>query len=356
MMRFTDLPIEVIDDIFSDIVSLAHVPRDIRLHWYRHLKGFTILRLLQLTELQRIQNNELSFYIDFGLDNARTKSTKSLVIHYKEVLPFVNHKTFLVLPFAQVWPGSEMYIGFWRLYLFTYPFCLDAWNHWNGNELRLSDIATLKPIWSHFPDSYHTNVQSLIEDNPDLKAQIHLTRRSIFAKMHMVYLHLCPSSLSEFSRIDHDLDPSTLSIKIVPDGSQTIVRELSGHKFRNLEAFSLEYVGPESHVDVEAVLYLIDLDKIKRLALHVSLLNVTELLWRLKHRRHDSFILTTSVLTYGRIGLCTSSNIAKLLKMKFNRYTIYTTDEQVCVSQPRLSQTDNVLTPLQQRSFYGSYH
>lgn len=356
-MQFTDLPIEVLDKIFSDIHSLTNVATDIRFHWYRYLKCLTVLRFLQLTELERIKTNQLSYYINFDSKRLQTKSNKFLVLCYEDVLPNVNFQTVVVLTYAQIWPGSEIYIGFWRLYLFLYPFFLDTWNHLNGNELRLSDVPSLKPTWPLFSDFHRRNIQSIIEENTYLQQKtIFITRKSIFERMENVYLHLCPDSLREFSKIEQFFNPISLSIKIIPDASQSIIRQLSGYKFPNLEAFLLEYVGANSHVDIEAILFLFDLDKIKRLSLRVSFLNVIELLWRLKHRRHDSFTLTTSVLTFGRVGLCTSSNIAKLLKMKFSKYTVYTTDETTSVSQPRISHTDNVLTPFQQRNIYRSYY
>ncbi|KAG5419683.1 hypothetical protein I9W82_001563 [Candida metapsilosis] len=350
-MQLTDLPNEVLDDIFHDIHSLINVPPEIRFHWYKHLKCSVVLRILQSTEMKRIKTNELCYYINFDSKGPQVKNKSVLLFNFEDVLPNINGLTVYVLPYAQVWPGSEMCISFWRSYLFTFPFCVDSWNHFNGNELRLSDVSSLKPAWPFLSDLHHGIIQSLIEEN-----NLRDYARSIFKEMRNVYLHLSVDSLMRISKFEQDINPTCLNIKILPDDPQTIIRKLCGRKFSNLEEFSLEYMGPNSHVDVEAILSIFDIDKIKRLSLHIALLNVVELIWRLKSRRHESFTLTTSVLSYGKTGSCTSSNIEASLKGKFNKFVVYTMDEPSSVPQPRVSQTWYVLGQYQQRKIHRSYY
>ena len=133
--------------------------------------------------------------------------------------------------------------------------------------------------------------------------------------------------MEKFADVDKDLDPDYLSIKVTPDKTRTVVRHLSGQRFQSLEKFTLDYIGSDRCVDIEAIMFRLNLEQVKLISLHVSYLNVVEFLLSLKDLRLDSFTLTTSVLTLRRHELHTAKFIRTLLKQKYNKYTVLTINE-----------------------------
>ncbi|KAG5419684.1 hypothetical protein I9W82_001564 [Candida metapsilosis] len=262
-MQLMNLPLEVLDQLFNNVKSLSNVPFDIRI----------CCRYLVLN------------YVDFP-------STLTLDV-------------WKVLPYLQVWPGSEIQVGFWGLFLYSYPYCIDTWNSFNGTELRVSDVTTLKMQsgWPELSELERKLIDWLI-GLAEVAPQIELARKDVFSKSKSVYLYFCPQSLTNFAAIDRGIDPEYLCIKIIPDESRTIVQELSSHKYENLERFSLEYLGHEGFV------------------------NVLELLWSLNTSyKYDSFTLTTSVFTFGNDASKTSAKIIAELTSKFKRFIVYTVDK-----------------------------
>lgn len=158
----------------------------------------------------------------------------------------------------------------------------------------------------------------------NVASHIDLVRKDVFAKLKSVYLYFCPQSLKNFTAIDQGIDPEYLSIEIIPDGSRTIVQELSSHKFENLERFSLEYLGHDGFVNVKAIASLLNFNQVKLISLSVAYINVLELLWSLDGCNYDSFTLTTLAFTLGGHKLKTSEKIIAELRSKFKKFNIYT--------------------------------
>lgn len=231
-----------------------------------------MLKCLQLTEMEKIRSNQLNVYVNFGpREQLPQSNSRYLVLNYVDFPSTLTLDVWKVLPYLQVWPGSEIQVGFWGLFLYSYPYCIDTWNSFNGTELRVSDVTTLKMQsgWPELSELERKLIDWLI-GLAEVAPQIELARKDVFSKLKSVYLYFCPQSLTNFAAIDRGIDPEYLCIKIIPDESPTIVQELSSHKYENLERFSLEYLGHEGFVNVEAIASLLNFNQVKLISLSVS--------------------------------------------------------------------------------------
>ncbi|KAG5419685.1 hypothetical protein I9W82_001565 [Candida metapsilosis] len=319
-MQLIDLPVEILDRIFNQDLPFRNLHPDIRYYCYSYLKCSVVLNHLYQIELERIKAFEFEFYINFGAKHLQPKRSKYLVFHYEDVLQSLNWHVSEVISYAQVWPGAEMLVGTWGLYLFSYPFCIDNWSQLYGTGSRISDTR-LPKMRSNWPlvDSQKSSIESCIA-----KLGYSFARDDVFKASKSIFVFLYTSGLKEFLRICSSMDPEFLSIRIIPEKSNEIIDRLCFKKFSRMKTFSLEYDGPQSFIDIEAIIKLLNFDTIKNLSIHVPHTNILELLWQFSPGKRESFTLISTELTIGRVGSNTSKAIFDQLKNTFETYSVYT--------------------------------
>lgn len=90
----------------------------------------------------------------------------------------------------------------------------------------------------------------------------------------------------------------------------------------------MEYMGPDGFVGAEAIVSLLNFNKVKLISSSVAYINILEFLWNLtSNSRYDLLTLTTSVFTFGNDGLKTSAKIMDELARKFKKFIVYTVSE-----------------------------
>ena len=208
-MQLIDLPVEILERIFNQDLPFRDLRPEVRYYCYSYLKCFVVLKHLHQIELKRIIAFELEFYINFGAKQLQQKRSKYLVLHYEDVLQCLNREVAEVVSYAQVWPGEEMLVGTWGLYLFFYPFCLDSWSQLYGTDLRISDTR-LPKMRSSWPllDSQKLKIEFCISE---LGYQESFIRSSVFRALKSIFVVLYTLGLKECLSMCTTMNPPSLS-------------------------------------------------------------------------------------------------------------------------------------------------
>ncbi|CAL1191595.1 unnamed protein product [Candida parapsilosis] len=122
--------------------------------------------------------------------------------------------TLRILSYSHVWYSSTDIKSGSDVYSFMYPFWVKTF--------------TVKDT-----------VEYLIDES--WKVFFVNARREFIKKLNNVTLHMSPSSLESFAKMDAKLEPQGLEIKIKPNENNSFVKQISGHGFKNLISFTFDY-------------------------------------------------------------------------------------------------------------------
>lgn len=75
-----------------------------------------------------------------------------------------------------------MQVGFWGLYIFPYPLCVDTWNQFQENELRISEAKLLRSQidWPPLLELQRKQIESTVGEK-NIRGQIPTARKMYFA-------------------------------------------------------------------------------------------------------------------------------------------------------------------------------